>query len=224
MIVGNIEAGHVDNGHETLSHVSTFVTGTGAAGTEDDHATWVTHSMSGRLPAGNYPTDYHGYGIAYGAETWSGAIATQIFAGGSFAVDAQSVASTYSQMMKDGVGVAGSVDVFNSSWGYTNPNGFDLLTWGVDGLINDTGKVAVFSAGNDGPGANTVGGIGAGYNSITVGALGSDFSAIPYDNVSGFSSQSPNSFYNAQTGATIAGVRAAVDIAAPGQNLTLARC
>lgn len=220
--VGNIEAGHVFGGHSTLGHVTTFVTGTGAVGSVDEHATSVTHMMSGRLAANTFPTNYFGYGIAYGATTWSGAIATGFGGGGSFATTNSSTASVYSTMMITGVG-GQTVDVFNSSWGISgSPTGNNVDTVGIDGMINQSRKIGVFAAGNDGPGANTVSSPGVGFNVITVGALGADTGANPYNTVSSFSSRGPSPFYHAGTGQTINGVRATVDIMAPGQNLTTA--
>jgi PEP-CTERM motif len=218
-IVGNIEAGHAYQSHETLNHVTTRVTGTGALGTDDSHATRVTQAMSGRLSAGGYPASYHAFGIAKGAETWSGAIATAFGGGGSFSVTNASLASVYSSMIKTGVG-GQTVNVFNSSWGYTGSTGFNTFAVGVDGLLNDTGVVGVASTGNSGPGGNTVGGIAAGYNSIGVGALGPDTST--YSTVSSFSSRGPNNFFHVGLNQTIVGVRSEVDIVAPGQSLTLA--
>jgi len=220
-IVGNIESGHLDNGHEALNHVTEFFTGTGATGVEQSHATWVSHALSGRLSGSTYPNNYHGFGVARGSETWSGDIATAINGDGTFSTSNASTASVYSTFLKNGIG-GQTVDVFNSSWGFDEPTGFNITTVGVDGFLNDTGKVGVVSAGNSGTGANTVGGIGAGYNSITVGSLGADFDANPYDRVSGFSSRGPNDFFDVLNDTTISGVRAAVDIVAPGQNMTLA--
>jgi PEP-CTERM motif len=218
-ILGNIEAGHAYQPHQTLNHVTTQVTGTGALGSNDAHATWVTHAMSGRLSAGGYPASYHAFGIAKGAQTWSGAIATAFGGGGSFSVTNASVASVYSSMIKTGVG-GQTVDVFNSSWGYTGPTGWNTFAVGVDGLINDTGVVGVASTGNSGPSGNTVGGIAAGYNSIGVGAVGPDTGG--YTSITSFSSRGPNNFFHVGLNQTINGVRAEVDIVAPGQSLTLA--
>ncbi len=224
--LANIEAGHVDSNHSTLTHVTTRITGTGAVGTVQSHATNSTSAMAGRI-SGQFPGTYFEQGIASGATTYSGAIATSFGAGNAFNLTNASTASVYSAMIQTGTGLPGgqTVDVFNSSWGFTDPTGFNQLTAGVDGLINNTGVVSVFSAGNSGPGANTVGGIGAGYNSITVGALGSDQANPAYNTVSTFSSRGPNDFFNPQTGTLIPAAtsqRAAVDISAPGQNLTLA--
>src|SRR4029453_1130505 len=75
-IVGNIKAGHIWEGHETLGHVSTFIDASLAApnGDFDWHATEVGGVIGGR-PGGSNPGEWQ-RGIAYGAELWSGAIAT----------------------------------------------------------------------------------------------------------------------------------------------------
>jgi hypothetical protein len=179
--------------------------------------------MGGRLQGGSYPAQYHGFGTGHGAELWSGAIATSFNPDGSFSTTDQSTASTYARIMESGVG-GRTADVTNSSWGSTEPTGFTTRAAGIDGLINRNGTVAVFSAGNRGPGPNTVGNPASGYNAIAVGALGSDTSSPPYNTVSGFSSRGPNDFLHPVTGLVPAAIsqRAEVDIAAPGQNLTLA--
>ncbi|CAN5703456.1 hypothetical protein BH23PLA1_BH23PLA1_11050 [soil metagenome] len=230
-IQANIEAGHIDFGHEALNHATTQITGTGALGSLDQHATWVGHALGGRVTA-VAPNPLLQQGIGPDATLWSGAIATSFGPGLSFSLTAQSVATTYAPIIKTGVGPNNlkTADVFNSSWGFGDPTGFNFLAIGVDGLINDTGVVSVFSAGNSGAnGPNTVGGIGAGYNSITVGALGSDTSSPVYNTRSGFSSFGPNHFVFATSPTSgflipfTVSQRAAVDISAPGQNLTLAR-
>ena len=221
-ILANIEAGHIWNQHVTLGHVSTFVTGTGALGSTDAHATSVGQSMGGRSPSGEYPSLYHRWGIAYGAELWSGAIATSISLSGSFGVTNQSVASVYSQILQTGVNGL-TADVFNSSWGSSDdPTGTHIMTIGIDGLIKNNGTVGVFAAGNSGPSSNTVLAPASGYNSISVGAVGTDTNSPPYQTVSSFSSRGPQNFYHAGTNTVIPAVRAEVDIVSPGENLTLA--
>lgn len=214
-IQANIEGQLSWSGHETLAHLQTTVVGTGALGSVGSHATAVGQAMGGR-PAGDalHP------GIAPNATLWSGAIGISV-SGNNFSLSNASLASTYSAILKTGVG-GQTADVFNSSWGFNDPTGNNFAAVGVDGLLYDTGKVGVASAGNTGPNSNTVGGIAAGYNTIAVAALGSDSDATPYNYASGFSSRSPNAYYNPNSGQTITGVRARVDIAAPGQNLTLA--
>lgn len=220
-IVANIEAGHASNTHNITAHQTRRITGTGALGTNDSHATSATHAMSGRLAGSAYPNNYYGFGIAHGAETWSGAIATAFGSNGSFSITDSSTASVYSAALLTGIN-GQTADVFNSSWGFTDPDGNNTVTVGVDGMLYQSGAVGVVSAGNSGSGTNTVGGIAAGYNAISVGALHSDADTIPYNRISTFSSRSPNDFFNALTTQTVLNARAAVDIVAPGQNLTLA--
>ncbi len=220
-IAANIEAGHASNTHNITSHQTQRITGTGALGSNDNHATAATHSMSGRLAGSTYPNNYYGFGIGFGAQTWSGAIATSFGAGTSFSLTTASTASVYSTALITGIN-GNRAHVFNSSWGFTDPTGNNVITVGVDGMLHQSGAVGVASAGNSGSGTNSVGGIAAGFNSISVGALRQDIDAIPYNRISTFSSRSPNDFFNAATNQTIAAARARIDIVAPGENLTLA--
>lgn len=218
-IQANIEAGHVSNTHNGLLHATQRITGTGALGTVTSHATNVGGAMGGRHFSVEYPNNLEYQGIAYDATLWSGAIATSI-SGNNFNVTAASVASVYSTILDTGVG-GQAAHVFNSSWGFTEPTGFNLLTAGVDGLINRTGAIGVFAAGNGAAGPNTVASPAAGNNSIAVAALGSDTSNPQFNTRSSFSLYGPNSFYHVLTEVTIPNARAVIDIAAPGQNLTL---
>jgi hypothetical protein len=219
-IQANIEGGHIWAGHITLGHATVRVTGEDASEMTREHATLVGHAMGGRSPDGSYPDSYHRWGIAPGATLWSGAIAKTHFADGTFEVTNPSVATTYWPILHSGVN-GKTADVFNSSWGYADPTGTHRFTIGVDGLIKAGGKIGVVAAGNDGA-AGKVGGIAAGYNAISVAALGSDSGPAPYQGVSSFSSRGMNDVWDPVAKVTHAGVRAAVDIAAPGQNLTLA--
>jgi hypothetical protein len=236
-IQANIEGGLNSNTHSTLTHNATRVLGTGALNSVQGHATWVSHALGGRTSAAvNSPLIERG--IGFNAELWAATIATGFGGGGSFNTSLASEASAYNTIVKTGVG-GRTADVFNNSWGFfdrSNPNGainqliragFITNTIGVDGIVNDTGAVGVFAAGNDGNlGPNSVGGIGAGYNTITVGSLGSDTSSPPFGSRSGFSSFGPGNVAVADSATSasqiLVGVRAMVDIAAPGQNLTLA--
>jgi hypothetical protein len=108
-------------------------------------------------------------------------------------------------------------DVINSSWGGVDPAGNATETIAIDGLARQNPTVAfVVSAGNDG--AEAAGGPGSGYNNITVGSLGGPDFRDPSD----FSSRGPADFHNPETGETVTGVRAAVDIAAPGEAVVAA--
>src|SRR5689334_22425362 len=75
-VVATLEAGHVWNGHETLGHVTTRIDAGLAApnGDFDWHATEVGFILAGR-PGGSDAGDWQ-RGIAYGADLWSGAIAS----------------------------------------------------------------------------------------------------------------------------------------------------
>jgi hypothetical protein len=124
----------------------------------------------------------------------------------------------------------GTVDVINSSWGSTGAGagsperqGTDVRAMIIDSLANGNPRTAfVASAGNSGItiGVNSVGSPGAGYNNITVGALANNGANV-YNAVAGFSSRGPQDYGDPATG-LVAGVRAAVDIAAPGDSITSA--
>jgi hypothetical protein len=114
-------------------------------------------------------------------------------------------------------------DVVNSSFGFTDPDGTDALSVVMDAYaFQNPLTTYVTSAGNSGPGSNTVGSPGSDYNAITVGALAN---ANTFDAVASFSSRAPQDFgYIDASGTTvsIAGVRAAVDLSAPGALLVSA--
>lgn len=218
--VASIEAGHIWNGHESLTHVSNFVNHATTWQTVpgqpefDRHATWVGMMIGGRQ-AGQFAGEYQA-GIAPGTDLRSGAIATNWNGSAyalSFGATVQTLATAYG-------GHFGSADVINSSWGGTDPGGNGVISRIVDGLANQNrGTTMVSSAGNAGPGAGSVGSPGSGYNGITVAALQNVGNV--YDSVAGFSSRGPMPF-SFPDGTLVQGVRAAVDIAAPGTTLTSA--
>lgn len=223
-IISNIEAGLPWNGHETLTHQTTqfFAPGFGGSqlGQVDRHATWVGATIGGRLTGGG--GEYQ-RGIAYGSTLWAGAIATS-WSGSPYALsfnwsNNNAFLYPYKTAMVDGIG-GQTTDVVNSSWGFTDPSGNSIFTRAIDGLIWQSHKIMTASAGNSGPGANTIGGPASGYNTISVGATGSDTSTPSYNSVSSFSSRSPSS-YSGPDG-TQANARARIDIVAPGQDFTLA--
>lgn len=229
-VVGNVEAGHIWNGHESLSHVNTFVQGNGPfpagqLGQFDFHATWVGQTIAGRT-GGGAPNANLQEGIAHGATLWSGAIATTWLPVGNrkFATSFNfnsgfAFATPYQTFMQNGI-AGRTADVINSSWGFTNPGGYDEFAGTIDGLTQANRKIVVISAGNAGPNPNTVGSPGAGFNSIVVGATSADTSNPAYSNVASFSSRSPQDYQGPDGFA--AGARARVDILAPGANMTLA--
>lgn len=237
-IIANVEAGHVWKDHEvftTLGQVTKFVDAAHASalgapeapvnpavnalGSVDLHATAVGHVLAG---FGFYA---HQYGIAYGATLWSGAIATSFEADGAFSTDFASMRVPYESFFTGNrTGLTQAADVINSSWGDSD----DKSGTGSASMLTDALAAAnplttfVVSAGNSGPDSGTVGGPGTGYNGITVGALGGSGEASPYDRPASFSSRGPMDFYNPETDQTIAGVRAAVTLAAPGEDFAVA--
>jgi hypothetical protein len=233
--LANIEAGAIWDGHDSLSHVAAYFhasafQGAGVqTGEFDRHATW-TGSILGARPGGDPdgPNGDFQRGIAYGSTLLSGSIATAWTSSLGFNVSNGSLVAAYDKAMLSGVFVDGAtrtVDVINSSWGdSTNTNGNGFYAIALDALINQTGKVAVFPAGNSGTpsgGTNTVYSPASGFNGISVASLGAESENPAFNRRSTFSSRSPSAYFNPQTGVTTF-TRAAIDIAAPGETLTLA--
>ena len=222
-ITTNLEAGHIWNGHEALGHVTTFTQTTAAWGggsvapLYDRHATWVGLFIGGRQAGAN--PSVRQQGIAYGTDLRSAAIATN-WSGSAYAM---SFGFNYSTTLIPAYNATfGTADVVNSSFGGGDPGGTGLLAWLADAysfMAPTTTYVVI--AGNSGPAANTVGSPGSGYNTLTVAALGN---ANAFDGVASFSSRGPQTFGYYTNGGyvTVAGVRAAVDLAAPGESLTSA--
>ena len=230
-IVANVESGAVWNGQETLTQVNTYVNDTVSPGPQtgefDLHATWVGAMIDGHYAFPNIGD--HQIGISPGATLWSGSIATQWDPpdsipgySTSFEVNLNSFANVYKQVMVTGVN-GQTADVVNSSWGFTDSTGASGdFSRAIDALVAMSGKTFVTAAGNGGPADDTVSSPGAGYNKIAVAALTSDTSNPVYGSVADFSSRGPSDVYNPATNQTIVGVRASVDIAAPGTNMVLA--
>ena len=225
-IVANIEAGAIWTGHESLNGriaqtiYDPSITGT-QLGQADWHATMVGQAIGGSGPY------LHQLGIAPLATMWAGAIATSWSAAPfvqystSFSITDNSFLYAYRTATQTGISGL-NADVINSSWGFGDSAGSSELTIAIDALLSAHQVVGVFSAGNSGPGADSVGGPGTGYNGITVAALTNSAQNLAYDTVADFSSRAPSAAYNPQTGIITPGMRATVDIAAPGDNLTLA--
>ncbi len=221
-VVANVEAGHAWSGHESLSNVTQFVESATPApqlGETDRHATWVASMIAGSN--GGPVTGAWQTGIAPGAELWSGAIATQWNGAPyalSFTVTGDSFVDAYVEVFQTGIS-GRTADVVNSSWGFTQPSGFNFIAGALDALsVANPQTTFVASAGNEGPGVNTVGGPGAQHNVITVAALTGSGGANPYSAVASFSSRGPNDYEDPN--GVVEGVRAVVDIAAPGTSLT----
>jgi hypothetical protein len=225
-IVANVEAGHIWYGHDAFLRSPTNTqplftfSNTASLNEADFHATAVGNVLagSGYVPDSD-PEQYYlvGRGMAPIAALWSGAIATEFSAAnlGEFSTTSASTLTTYKAFF---YGIEGQrPDVINSSWGGDDPAATSTEAVALDGMARNNPTVTfVVSAGNSG--TATVSNPGNGYNNITVGSVGGS----NYLDTSEFSSHGPADFYNAQTGQTITGVRAAVDIAAPGENLVAA--
>ena len=225
-VTANLEAGYFWNGHETLQHVvsntTTFISGstawggTAVAPKYDRHATWATMLIGGRQTAGG---GIYQDGIAFGTDLRAAAIASSWVSPAyalSFNLSVESFLVPYQRTF-------GVADVVNSSFGFTDPDGTDALSIVMDAYaFQNPLTTYVTSACNSGPTANTVGSPGSDYNAITVAAL---TNANTFDTVASFSSRGPQDFgYLDVSGSavSIAGVRAAVDIAAPGASLVTA--
>ncbi len=225
-IVANIEGGEIWNGHETTSHVNTYIADPSITPEVDLHPTAVGQVIAGN-PADGLPLYFHQVGIAPFATLWSGAIATNINSDGSFDITPQSFIYPYETAMVTGIG-GKTADVINSSWGSDGEqDGNSLLSVAIDALAHDSGKTVVFSAGNAGPTSNTIGSPASGFNSIVVGALTLGDPKNPYVTVADFSSRSPSDVFipadkDGNTGITIHNARARVDIVAPGDSLVVA--
>ena len=211
-----IEPGYIwggTGGHEALGHVLTYVKGDDALAEADRHGTYVGMLVGGRSPTGGF--DVLQSGIAPDTDLRSAAVATTWIGTAyatSFSYSAGSFVGTFN-------GAFGCADAVNVSWGFQDPGGGNVFTVAMDGFAcRDPGTTFVAAAGNSGPGAGSVTSPASGSNSITVGALGS---ANAFDTVASFSSRGPQDYTDPVNG-TVVGVRAAVDLVAPGESLTSA--
>ncbi|MBN8711724.1 MAG: hypothetical protein BGO12_02910 [Verrucomicrobia bacterium 61-8] len=229
-IIANVEGGHIWGEHEIFdrsgltgvagsSAVTRYVADESVTAQTDAHATMVGNVLAG---TGYFEENGVGYlsnlmGVAPLAEMWSGAIATSFSSTeiGSFTITEASVLTPYRTFFR---GIEGQrPDVINSSWGGGDPSGTSFVAQTTDALARENSTVAfVVAAGNGGSGA--VSDPASGYNNIAVGSLGGANFLTPSE----FSSRGAADFYNPETNITVTGVRAVVDIAAPGEDLVLA--
>lgn len=236
-LIANVEAGHIWGGHEVfdrsglglLTPPTMLINGdrdeltAPQLGDLDFHATMVGHILAGTGHVGGGSLSLVGAGIAPLADLWSGAIATEFDPEeiGSFTSTIESFLVPYEGFFNGDFGRR--PDVINSSWGFVDPAGTAEETMIIDGLIRQNPSVAfVASAGNSGSGVGKVVGPAAGFNGISVGALGGSGNPRPFLEPSDFSSGGPSDFYNPATGITLTGVRAAVDVSAPAEQVALA--
>ncbi len=226
-VIGNIEAGHVWSGHEVFLRPDGQGAGitlyqnpaAGALNQLDYHATMVGHVLagSGYIAGSGGEFSLVGLGMAPQAALVSGAVAVEFSASnpGSFTTTGESVIRPYRAFIL-GEGVT-RTDVINSSWGGFDPAAVSDESVALDGLARLQPSVAmVFAAGNGN--SAEVSAPASGFNHISVGSLGGP----DFLDSSPFSSRGPASFYNPQTNITLAGVRAGVDISAPGEGMVLA--
>jgi len=229
-VIGNVEAGLIWGDHEVFDRsglglgpaVEQQVSGSGALGGYDFHATMVGHALAGTgyvAATGSTAATYTplGTGIAPLGRLWSGAIATSFSSTsiGSFQSTAESTIPVYRQFFE---GISGTAcDVINSSFGSHDPAATEPQSLAIDALaFRNPGTTFVAAAGNEGPTAVLA--PGACYNGITVGSVGGAAFRAP----SGFSSHGRVDFFNPATGVTLAAVRTAIDVAAPGESDILA--
>ncbi|MEM9082386.1 MAG: S8 family serine peptidase [Planctomycetota bacterium] len=202
----NVEAGLASTSHAALQHVSGSYFGSGGLSSTSSHATAVAFAMAGR------GSTVGTRGIAYNAALYSGSIANSI-SGNSFTLT--------SATLRDGLAsplVQRNFDVVNMSWG--NSSGSTWLNHAIDASARRTNTTMVVSSGNNGYRTNSVGSPARAFNSITVGALASELNG--YSSTASFSSGGPVVLTNPNNSGQSLGVYAAVDIVAPGQDLTLA--
>lgn len=229
-IIANVEGGYIWDGHEVFDRsafsgsnaVTRFVSDPSVTGQYDYHATMVGHVLAGAgLTQDRTDLSIAGAGIAPFAELWSGAIATSFSSSdiGSFDTTTASTLTPYKTFFRGTLSDPRKADVVNSSWGGDDPNSSAMLT--VDALARENSTVAfVVAAGNSGTSSVTA--PASLYNNIAVGSLGGTNFLTPSE----FSSRGPADFVirnaNPALDQTITGVRAAVDIAAPGEQMALA--
>ncbi len=239
VVIANVEAGHFWSEHEVFNRSALGISATPALqlnataspsapelGEVDFHATMVAHVLAGAKTVVDPLTSdvsltYAGAGMAPKATLWSGAIATHfaktVENAGSFDISEASFFMFYVDFFTGTLG--GRADVINSSWGFSDPSQQADETRVLSGLAAQNPSVAaVFSAGNSGYGVDQVGGPASSPNGFSVGSLGGANLLTP----SSFSSGGPVAFYNPATATLVPAARAAVPLAAPGENFALA--
>ncbi len=219
VVLGNVEAGHVDAGNPTLDQSGRVLNQanpfTSFGVVPQRHSTQV----SGVMVAENNATT--GAGIAFGAKLRSGQIATSFGLGGNFNITGNSLLYPLMVLGQSGVDdngvVTGNpgdrVDVINSSWGGTDTSGANsVINVLYDHLAVNAGVTMVVSSGNAGQGSNTVGTPANSWNVIAVGATNT---VLGMPTVTSFSSGGKVSSFN------LSGTRTKPDIVAPGLSIVM---
>ncbi len=197
-----------------------------AAGQISGHATAVAAMLGGLSIDEEGNLLILGTGIAPLAELQSGAIAISYDSEnpGNFEINKTSFLKPYVDYFTGGESGTLKMDVINSSWGYTDATGRDMIYAGlIDGLARENATVAfVAAAGNSGP-DTAPGSPAGGFNAISVGAVTHDGTHTDrYLTPAEFTPDRPLDFYNPETDETIPGVRAGVHLVAPGTDMVLA--
>jgi hypothetical protein len=234
-VLSVIDLGYVDNTNTgfTSNPVTTFFGDTASSNPSSpppsqyvgDHATAVAMFAAGEGPIdATGMTPNYQLGIAAGATIWSGAVISSgdpnSTATDGYLTTNSSFIDPFVQAMQTGINGV-KTDVINVSVGDpTDLVGDNFTTVALDGLIAQNHTTVVVAAGNAGPDGDTVGSPASGYNGISVGATAAD-SSLTYSSVVYFSSRGPNDFYNPYTKITTPGVRAAVDLVAPGDEFII---
>ena len=215
--VANVELGVYLPGHyalaDTIKGEVVVPDGMEAPALYSSHATGTAGVIAGYNSEASSDIAYFvSLGIAPQAELSAGAVA-RIAAEQNASVELSDFYGVYSHFF-------GASDVINSSWGPDSTSPSNVFTYVIDSLAcQNTNTTFVVAAGNSGDAENTVQSMALAFNGITVGALGNPSA---FDAIASFSSRSPSDFYNPVTGETVAGVRPAVDICAPGENISFA--
>lgn len=226
----NVESGLISNAHDWLTTVDSFYVPGGALSDTTEHATAVGTVLAAYDPSVVGPYPYYKLGMAPVTYLSSGAIATAYGEEGEFETSASTLynaynhyfTATWTQTVNLGGGVTMTrqvpTSVINSSWGYTDATGRDEATLALDGMARANPQTAlVVAAGNantaENP-TNNIVGPASGYNSISVGSVG-DATDSGLHKVSDFSSRGPQDFAFPD-GTVVQGVRAPVDLVAPG--------
>jgi len=244
-VTANVEAGLIWSGHEITSTMTDTYVAPGASGEVDQHATWVGSIIGGYNPnadQNNYP--YYQLGMAPLTQMSSGAIATGWYNAPDetgqqttyFDITPKTFYSAYNNYFTKSwthsINLGGGItaqfsaptDVINSSWGYGDSAGQADYTKAADGLARANPQTTlVLSAGNSTSptnSSNNVGGPASGFNGISVGAVG-NYTATQFNGVAEFSSRGPQDYYDPVHG-LVPGVRAPVDIVAPGTSIVAA--
>ena len=226
--MANIEAGHIWTGHEALSHTGLIPT-SGGAGEFDRHATWVAIG-AGRTAQGARTPAITSRGMAPDAQLMSGAIATSWPTSGfprftsNFHVNFSSI-STYGPYRAafitgvTGPGGTRTADVINSSYVGTQSSSGSRPACRHARRAGEREPANAAHRGGGKSARRLVPSPASAYNNMTVAALSPN--GGQYDVVSSFSNGGPND-YSDPSGAFFSQVRQVIDIAAPGENFSVA--